>query len=715
MEITGQVSVVNRRDRLEFESKPSMAMDYSSQRLNGIITVPDRQAKAYVALTNTSANPIEVLLTSDSEHVHSDKVKLLAHETKVEEIKLKNSNNSPLSALVTLQHNGSVGALITTAYAMNKQTGFTANLYFYDDAKTVSNKLAGVHFRFGEANPAEGFPAGTIFKAPLVLANLGNAASTATVTVDYTQNEQAKTQAIGSYTLQPRGLKEIELQSALASFGITGVVDNAGVDIKYTGTAGTIVGQMTSMSTNGDYSFDVPIKDPLISMNRTSGSYPFRLDGGYKTVLHLKNMTDKKARAVVQIRYEGGTYHPDQITMEPYQTVALDIKKLQSQQTLDIRGNIFPANITSGKIIWTERDTATVVGRSETANFGEGIAGSFSCPWCSCAPHSGFFEMSYISPFNGFSVVGDEGYSLRGLETLISCDEIEGWGPYWVSGFQLNWSSSNSGVVSVDAAGWLQCLAVGTSSIYGSYFTVTGRDNNSPNCDEYYSNLSDQAPVQVSPKVSISGGRDKLAIGLEGNTTTFTATGTPSGGTFQWTASNNNVILADTTASTVTVSAYLPSESVNDVIVTVTYSLNGQSGAATRQLTVQKPTSLLFVSDTSNGPNPTSTGWRREVIWQIMDQLNMPMQFANMFVADTISPNGSGTCSLSEPVTGIGYSDSNGRFPDTYFWCSSSCSNPNSNCQAPALQTWVVNAGSNHLAAGINVNYSCNQITLNGN
>jgi hypothetical protein len=215
MEITGQVSIVNRHDRLEFESKPSMTAEYSSQRLNGIVTVPDRQAQAYIALTNTSAAPIDVSLTSDSEHVHADKAKLLPHETKVEEIKLKNSSNSPLSALVTLQHNGSIGALITTAYAVNKQTGFTANLYFYDDAKTVSNKLAGAHFRFGEANPAEGFPAGTIFKAPLVLANLGNAATTATVTVDYTQNGQAKTQSIGSFTLASRAVKEIELQSAL--------------------------------------------------------------------------------------------------------------------------------------------------------------------------------------------------------------------------------------------------------------------------------------------------------------------------------------------------------------------------------------------------------------------------------------------------------------------------------------------------------------------
>ena len=91
---------------------------------------------------------------------------------------------SPLSALVTVKHNGAIGALITTAYAMNKDNGFTANLYFYDDAKGVSNRLAGGHFCFGAANPSEGFPTGTTFTAPLVLANLGTAPSTATVTVD---------------------------------------------------------------------------------------------------------------------------------------------------------------------------------------------------------------------------------------------------------------------------------------------------------------------------------------------------------------------------------------------------------------------------------------------------------------------------------------------------------------------------------------------------
>lgn len=508
MQITGQVSVVNHRDRLEFESKPSMAMDYSSQRLNGIVTLPNRQAKAYVALTNTSGNPIEVSLNSDSEHVHSDKVKLSAHETKVEEIKLKNGNNSPLSVLLTLQHNGAVGALITTAYATNKQTGYTANLYFYDDAKTVSNKLVGVHFRFGDANPTEGFPAGTVFKAPLVLANLGNASSTATVTVDYTQNGEVKTQSIGSFTLPSRGVKDIELQSALANVGVTGPVEDASVEIKYTGTAGTLVGQLTSMSTNGDYTFDVPMKDPLMSMNSTSGSYPFRLDGGYNTVLHLKNLTDKKVRAIVQIRYEGGTYHPDQITLEPHQTLALDIKKLQSQQTIDIRSGVLPANVASGKVIWSERDPLTVVGRAETANIGEGIAGSFSCPWCSCDPHTSTFWVDYISPFNGYSAIGDEGFPIRGYELLASCDDIEGWGPYWVSGYTATWSSTDSSVASVAADGYVSCLAPGTTDIYMRYTAISDRDNNSPSCTATYSEFVSHVTINIIRLTILKGSQN---------------------------------------------------------------------------------------------------------------------------------------------------------------------------------------------------------------
>ena len=621
MEITGQVSVVNSHDRLEFESKPSMPMDYSSKRLNGIVTLPERQAKAYVALTNTSSNPIEVSLTSDAEHVHADKVNLSAHETKVEEIKMKNGNNSPLSALVTLTHNGVVSALITTAYAINKQTGFTSNLYFYDDAKTVSNRLAGVHFRFGDANPTEGFPAGTVFKAPLVLANLGTAATTATVTVDYTKNGQAKLQSIGSFLVPSRGVKEIELQSALAALGVTGPVDNAGVDIRYTGTTGTLIGQLTSASTSGDYSFDVPMKDPLISMNRTSGSYPFRLDGNYNTVLHLKNMSDKKVRAVVQVRYEGGTYHPEQLNLEPFQTVAVDIKKFKSQQTLDIRGNVFPVNVTSGKIIWTERDVASVIGRAETINLSGGIAGSFSCPWCSCPPHHGYFSMEYISPFNGFSVVGDAGYSLRGWEHLISCDEIEAWGPYWVSGYALNWSSSNAGVASIGADGWVQCLTPGWTSIGGSYLTMIATDNNSPNCDETYAIVDSAAPVTVNPAVTIDS--NFLAVG-KGFTVPVAVTLNPSPsqvpvtltittnngtGAAQF-ASNNSTSLSVSSSSNVVIKGITESNTANNMRLE---AKAGNTVLATKNFTVVKVELALRTSGTLSTDNAARSEYNADL------------------------------------------------------------------------------------------------------
>jgi hypothetical protein len=498
MDITGQVSIVNRRDRLEFESKPSMTAEYSSQRLNGIVTLPDRQAKAYVALTNTSANPIEVSLTSDAEHVHADNVNLAAHETKVEEIKLQNGDKSSLSALVTLQHNGSVGALITAAYAVNKHTGFTANLYFYDDAKTVSNRLAAAHFRYGEANPAEGFPAGTIFKAPLVLANLGNVPSTATVTVDYTQNGQAKKQSIGSFRLASRAVKEIELHSMLTRLGVTGLVDNAGLDINYTGSAGTLVGQLTSMSTDGDYSFDVPVKDPLAGFNRNTGSYPFRLDDGYNTVLHLKNTTDKTVYAVAQIRYEGGgTYNPDQIKLEPFQTVAMDIRRFQATQARDIRNRALPMDVVSGKVIWYERTPGSLIGRAETADFSAGIAGSFSCGGnCTCGMQT---TSAYMDPYYFLSEVGDHGYPFTPMEMLEDCNGDYDYGPYAITGW-LNWSSSNSSIATV-SGGYVECVSPGVCNINFIYNAIIDYDGDY-SCNPAYNNFYDSGQIDVNPKVT---------------------------------------------------------------------------------------------------------------------------------------------------------------------------------------------------------------------
>ncbi len=224
------------------------------------------------------------------------------------------------------------GAVIATGFALNEQKGFSSNILFVDRATAKTTHLAGAHVRFGEVHSKEGFPQGTKFTTPLILANLSDTPTKAQIYVDYTIATVAMRMSLGEVNLAPGALKQLELAKEMAKPGVIMPVEDAGVDIEYTGRAGAVIGRLTSLDQSGDFVFDVPVKDPLGEMMRGSGSYAWRLDNGYSTIVHIKNTLNKKVYALVQVRYEGGTYNLERLPLAPYQTIAVDIRELRDRQ-----------------------------------------------------------------------------------------------------------------------------------------------------------------------------------------------------------------------------------------------------------------------------------------------------------------------------------------------------------------------------------------------
>ncbi len=136
-------------------------MDFASTTLNGIVWTPDDETKAKLALTNTTSAPLDIT-AAGNEKVQSTPLK--ARETRV--INLEDYLRDSRATLITLNHHGPLGALIATGFALNEETGFSTNLNFVDCATLKSSRLAAAHVRFGHADPQEGFPAGTDFRAP---------------------------------------------------------------------------------------------------------------------------------------------------------------------------------------------------------------------------------------------------------------------------------------------------------------------------------------------------------------------------------------------------------------------------------------------------------------------------------------------------------------------------------------------------------------------
>ena len=367
------------------------------------------------------------------------------------------------AALIRIEHNGTPGAIIVTGYALNEKTGFSCNLPFVDRATAKTAHLAGAHVRFGRPGSKEGFPAGTRFNAPLLLANAGDQPTEARVSVDYTIAGVAGRAEIAKLELAPDQVRQVELSSAMARFAGPGPVDDAGVDIEYTGSPGAVIARLTSFDQRGDLAFDVPIKDPLAETLRVGGSYPWQLDGGFTTVLHLKNTINKPVFALVQVRYNGGSYNLERLPLQPYQTIAVDIRALRDGQQKDIRDSVMPSDVESGQVVWFEETIGSLIGRAEMRNVAEGVASSFSCTEpCQCSPS---YYSASLTPASSVGAVGGTA-QFTANEQRQDCHGAL-YGPYNRTS-DSTWNSDNTSVFTV-SAGTVSCLSEGNGNVTAQF------------------------------------------------------------------------------------------------------------------------------------------------------------------------------------------------------------------------------------------------------
>jgi hypothetical protein len=464
MAVTGQVTVASSSTHLIFESFPTMSMGFASTRLDGIVWTPDAGTQASAALTNTTTNMLTVNIGSAA---NTQSLTLRAHETRVVELKDFLLNRQDVrAALIRIEHNGTPGAVIVTGFALNEKTGFSCNLPFIDRATAKTAHLAGAHVRFGRPGSKEGFPAGTRFNAPLLIANAGDQPTEARVFVDYTIGGVSARAEIAKLELAPSELRQVELSSAMARFAGSGPVDDAGVDIEYSGSPGAVIARLTSVDQSGDLAFDVPIKDPLAEMLRAGGSYPWRLDGGFTTVLHLKNTVNQRVFALVQVRYNGGSYNLERLPLQPYQTIAVDIRALRDGQQKDIRDSVMPSDVEGGQVVWFEETVGSLIGRAEMRNVAEGMASSFSCTEpCQCSPS---FYTAFMTPASSVGPMGGTG-QFQSMEQRQDCHGTI-FGPYNRTS-DSTWQSDNTSVFTV-TAGTVSCLQPGSGNVTAQFQAI---------------------------------------------------------------------------------------------------------------------------------------------------------------------------------------------------------------------------------------------------
>ncbi len=516
MGVTAQVSVVSTDKRVSFESREEDMMDFESSTMNGIIWLPQAEANGFLAVTNTAKNRVTVRLTVGSKE---NVISLFSRETKLLKLNAELDEKPPMAALVKLQHTGLPGDVLATGFVFNLDNGYSSSFAMLDPAIMRSNHLSGTHFRFGKPDPGEGFPEGVEFRSPLLLANVGDKPTTAHVSVDYTMQEKFKmtrldakdamvprnfitvddrfdTVAIKTLTLAPGEVHKIELSEELEKHGVTTPAEETGIDIDYDGAPGTVMGHLTSVDQSGDYSFEVPIKDPTEIGEAIESAYPWTIEKGMSTVLHLKNTTQDSVSADLIFDLPGGkSYNPFPIQLKPYQSVAIDIQKLKDSNTADAQGRTFPADATHGLVFWHQDLPYSMIGRAEGTDISEGIAKSFSCNTGCC---DNFWVEYFINPYPMTGLVGSGGSFAPGkLGTDCSGNGFD-YNP-WI--FQpSSWTSDNTAVATVNSSGYTSCVGRGLCTVTANYSDKTYYYNsNYTRCLFNTVSMPAPSPVNVNP------------------------------------------------------------------------------------------------------------------------------------------------------------------------------------------------------------------------
>jgi hypothetical protein len=343
---------------------------------------------------------------------------------------------------------------------------------------------------------------------------------------------------------------------------------------------GTVIGRLTSFDQTGDFAFDVPVKDPLAGMMRVEGSYPWRADNGTTTVVHLKNTTNQRVEAIVQVRYDGGTYNPERVPLAPYQTVALDIGQMRDAQVPDIRGGVMPRELDAGQVVWFEMTPGSLIGRAEVANIGLGVASSFSCAGsCSCSPS---FQSSSMSPSSIAGTIGTAGL-LNVYETDVDCGGVN-YGPYNRNNIST-WGTTNSSVATI-SGGSYTLVGAGTATITASFLATVY--NQGQGCQPTTVNPGTGSgvtaiTVTLDPLPAVGEGQSgnvKVTLTpspVQSNVTLTISTADQTSGSAQF-ASTSSTTLNISQKSTVTINGVSHSSTAGNM--TLQASLGGQSLAS---------------------------------------------------------------------------------------------------------------------------------------
>jgi len=114
-----------------------------------------------------------------------------------------------------------------------------------------------------------------------------------------------------------------------------------------------------------------------------TGSYPWKIDNDFTTIVYITNISDQKAEFVGEVNYQGGHVVLEPRKLNPHETAVFDLRDFRDSQESDSLGNKLPPDVSLGQFKWAVKGITNgkllLVGRAEMVSRSEAVSSSYSC------------------------------------------------------------------------------------------------------------------------------------------------------------------------------------------------------------------------------------------------------------------------------------------------------------------------------------------------
>ena len=295
-----------------------------SSELYGLYWFPNRTSNAdvFIAVQNTAEQPVNVVAKLEGADVPFASTTLAPFQSAVLWTDIQKVNAAARSGSVVLLHDAPEDALHTSGWIEAKDIGYSNMMTLHDPTRATQSKLYGTQVFLGPNASLTASGQQVAVQSRLILLNTSDTPITPTGIAAFTSAADVVQSSLSLPELLPGKSTMVDLRNLTLP---AGAETTGSLVIDYDGPKGALTGRIFGAA-NDTFGFYGTLE------TYAAGAYSelyWTTQGDMDSLLTIANFAEEPDDVVVTLTYDGGTAALPTISLQPLQSVTVDVREFR--------------------------------------------------------------------------------------------------------------------------------------------------------------------------------------------------------------------------------------------------------------------------------------------------------------------------------------------------------------------------------------------------